>query len=127
MGILVGQQMKQDGGVERRGIASVSVQRGPMGDYGARMWAAVQERWYATLEAQKFAGEFRGKIVIQFKLHPDGNVSEVDVKNQGVDDGIYAMYSIAAIQLSASFGPWSNEMRTAYGPKPIDCQCVFWY
>ena len=126
-GILVGEQMKQEGGVERRGAASFNVERGPMGDYGARMWHAVQERWYGTLEAQKFAGEYRGKVIVQFKLHVDGAVSEVEVKNQGAEDGIYAMYCIAAIQLSASFGPWSNEMRTTYGIKPIDCQCVFWY
>lgn len=126
-GIIVGEQMKQDGGVEKRGSGAFNVQRGPMGDYGERMWHAVQERWYATLEAQKFAGEFRGKVVIDFKLHPDGNVSQVEIKNEGADDGIYSMYCIASIQLSASFGNWSNEMRATYGLKPIDCQCVFWY
>ena len=126
-GVLVGDLMKQDGGVDRRGLPSMPVKRGPMGDYGARMWAAVQERWYGTLETQKFAGEFRGKVTVDFKLHPDGNVTEVEVKDDSADDGIYSMYCVAAIQLSASFGTWSNEMRTTYGPKPIECQCVFWY
>ena len=126
-GIIVGEKMKQDGGVQRRGIASFNAERGPMGDYGSRMWAAVQERWFATLEAQKFAGEFRGKVIIDFKLHPDGAVTEVTVKNEGSDDAIYSMYCVASIQLSASFGLWSNEMKTTYGLKPIDCECVFWY
>lgn len=126
-GILVGEQMKQDGGVERKGIASVTVERGPFGDYGARMWYAVQERWYATLEKQKYAGEYSGKVTVTFRLHPDGTVTEVNAVDDGEERGIFSLYCTSAIQLSADFGPWSNEMRTTYGPKPIDCQCVFWY
>src|SRR5262249_43932371 len=121
------EQMKQEGGVEKRGPASFRVERGPMGDYGARMWYAVQERWYATLERQKFAGEFTGKVTVTFRLHPDGSVTEVNATDDGSDPGIYSLSCTWAIQLSADFGPWSNEMRTAYGPKPIECQCVFWY
>ena len=123
-GILVGEPMKQDGGVDRRGIPAFNVTRGPMGEYGRRMWEAVQQKWYSILDERRFAGEHIGKVVVTFRLAPDGTVMDVKAIEDSAGEAIFCE---TAIMVAASFGNWSNEMRSTYGPKPLDCTCVFWY
>jgi outer membrane biosynthesis protein TonB len=123
-GIIVGEQMKQDGGVARQGLGAFNVSRGPMGEYGSRMWAAVQQKWYAILDERRFAGEHVGKVVVKFKLYPNGSVDEVVAVEDSAGEGVFCEIAITG---AARFGEWNNEMRSTYGSKPLDCMCVFWY
>src|SRR6185503_15648628 len=92
-GITVSPKMKQEGGVERNRIsASFDTKATTFGAYDAALIAAVQQRWYDVLDENenKFAPR-PGKVVIEFRLHPDGRVSDVKVAEQDVGD-ILALY-----------------------------------
>ncbi|PYJ86412.1 MAG: hypothetical protein DME22_05390 [Verrucomicrobia bacterium] len=110
-GLIPGPKMKQDGGVKRHGtiIPAFDAKRTPFGDYDAAVIAAVSKRWYDILDSTATPTR-PGKVVLEFRLHSDGRVSELKVLESDVGDAL-ALYCQKAISDPSPYAPWPNEMR----------------
>jgi len=77
---LAGKKMKQEGGVGRRlEIASLDAKATPYGEYDYELVRAIQNCWYGLLDQQGYASDYRGKVRLQFQLHYDGQISDLNV------------------------------------------------
>jgi hypothetical protein len=125
-GILAGEKVKMDGGVKRRGVASLDVKGTTFGVYDAAMVAAVQKRWDDLLEEAKFAGDRRGKVELTFRLHYDGRVSDMKRLYSDVGD-LWALYCQKAIQDPSPYEPWPADMRRMVGASYRELRFTFYY
>jgi outer membrane biosynthesis protein TonB len=87
---------------------------------------AVQEHWYALLDAHGFAGARTGKVTLRFHLNQDGSVSEMKLLENTVDLTL-ALLCQSAIQDPAPFAAWPSEMRREIGAKYREVTITFYY
>ena len=59
----------------RRSQAAAS----PFGAYDRALIEAVSHRWYSLLDQHAYVSDNRGKVVLQFHLHPDGSITDMNV------------------------------------------------
>src|SRR5262249_32857336 len=112
---LPGQKMKQEGGVLRNlKMDSLDAKATPYGDYDYRLVRAIQSYWYHLLDEQNYAADYRGKVVIRFHLHYDGNVTEVMVV-ESTAGAIPSYLCESAIEKPKPFARFPAEMRSAVG------------
>lgn len=106
-----GEKMKQDGGVRRHSnIDAFDVKGTLSGAYDQALVDAISQRWYALLDERQFALDRSGVVVIEFTLHYDGRISDVEIKKTSVGDTL-AYVCRAAITEPAPYAPWPREMR----------------
>ena len=124
---LVGEKMKQEGGVKRRNvISSLDALSSPFGAYDQAIIYAVQARWYALLDSKNYAGEANGKIALEFRLHQDGRVTDLKVNQQSVDE-IYSIICQRAILDNAPYEKWPPDMRRMIQKDYRDVTFTFYY
>ncbi len=108
---LVGERMKQEGGVRRHAIqSSLDTRATTFGAYDSALVAAVQNRWDDLLEHRSYSGDAVGKVKLKFRLHPDGSISELRLVESTVDLTL-ALLCQSAIRDPAPFGPWPSDMK----------------
>ncbi len=122
-GMLIGEKMKQDGGVQRRGSIALDVRGSPFGAYDAKIIAAIQQAWYNLL-ADRLTPI--GKVVIEFWLHSNGRVSHLSVTSSEVGE-LYGQMCALAVQRPAPFDAWPREMRLALGAEYREVRFTFFY
>jgi hypothetical protein len=125
-GMLAGEKMNLQGGVKRRGVASLDVKGTPFGVYDYMLVQAVQQRWDALLEESRFAGDRRGKVVLTFRLNCDGRVSDMKLVETEVQD-LLALYCQKAIQDPSPYEPWPSDMRRMVGAPYRELRFTFYY
>lgn len=126
-GMMVGEQMKLDGGVPRFGVEpTFNVKATQFGEYSSRLTAAVQARWYQLLDERHYALERTGKVVVRFKLHPDGSVSAIATKLETTGE-IYSLLCELAIDQPAPFGRWPPALLHEIGAEPVEVTFTFNY
>lgn len=123
---LPGQQMRQNGGARHQLVPSFDVKATSFGDYDRALIDAVQGRWDYLLDSQKFAEDRTGRVVIKFKLDSDGTVQDVEVLENGVGD-LWSIVCQAAIEDSAPFGKWPDDMRREIGQNYREITFTFDY
>ena len=124
---LVGQKMKQEGGVKNRNlVTSLDTKATAYGAYDAALIYAVQTRWYALLDAKGFAGEHTGKVNLQFRLHYDGRVADMQVLSATVDD-LLSIICQRAILDNSPYERWPTAMRNEIGADFRDVTFTFFY
>jgi TonB family protein len=81
------------------------------GPYDSALVKAIQKRWESLLLGKElqFGGQM-GQVVVTFKLHPDGTISDVAVTKSEVNSDLTQL-SVSAVKDASPFGPWSDEMR----------------
>ncbi len=128
---LVGQKMKQEGGVNRMRIApSFDAKATPLGDYDAAMIEAISQRWFDLLDARNFSWDRYGKVVISFRQHYDGTVTDVQIVENTVDDHLHGMYGFLcqqAVSQPAPFQRWPVEVRRMLDKDYLDRHFTFFY
>jgi outer membrane biosynthesis protein TonB len=113
--LLAGQKMKQEGGVRRKLQTSLfDTEASPLGAYDRALIDAIQNRWYALLDERNYAAESRGKVVIQFVLHPDGRVTDMSMGDNTAGE-VLGYLCEKAIQDPAPFPAWPIELRRMIG------------
>lgn len=122
---LAGEMMRQEGGVSRRGRLSLDVKATAFGAYDAALIAAVQQRWYNLLDSAPFA-QRSGKVVLQFRLHYDGRISDMEVNENEVGD-ILALLCQRAIKDPSPYPRWPSDMRRAVGRDYREVLFTFYY
>jgi hypothetical protein len=124
---LVGERLKQDGGVKRRNVtSSLDVRSSPFADYDSAIIGEVQNRWYALLDSKNYAGEANGKLSLEFRLHQNGQVTDLKVKEQSVDE-IYSIICQRAILDNAPYEKWPPDMRRMIREDYRDVTFTFYY
>jgi hypothetical protein len=128
---LPGQQMKQEGGVQRHlEISSLDAKATTYGVYDAALIDAVSQSWYHLLDQTRYASDTQGKVVIQFNLHSDGSVTDLKIAGDtadGVPGGIWAMICQAAIENAAPFARWPGDMLHEIGSNFREVRFTFYY
>jgi hypothetical protein len=122
-GALIGEKLKQDGGVQRRGAISLDVRGSPFGAYDGKIIAAIQQAWYSLLEDRITP---IGKVVVEFRLHTSGRVSHLEVTSSEVGE-LYGQMCALAIQKPSPFDPWPREMKLAMGAEYREVRFTFYY
>lgn len=126
-GIISGKSMQQEGGTKRYSIASSFDARAtPFGEYDAGIIAAVQKHWFDLLELNDFTRNRTGKVVLTFKLHYDGSISDMEVRDSSVDY-LLALICQKAVLDPAPYPEWPSDMRRAIGGNSRDVRFTFYY
>lgn len=126
-GQLVGPKMKQEGGVKRAALeSSLNVRATPFGAYDAAIIAAVQKRWYDLLDSRNFARELTGKVVLEFRLHYDGRVTDMRVVENTVDE-LLCLLCQKAILDPSPYERWPSDMRRMMGADFREVRFTFYY
>jgi outer membrane biosynthesis protein TonB len=110
-----GEKMRQEGGVQRRNqMASLDTKATPFGAYDAALIEAISQRWYTLLDERDYAAESRGKVVVQFRLHYDGRVTDMKVAESTTGE-VLSLLCQKAVLDPAPFGAWPSDMRRTLG------------
>lgn len=123
---LAGEKMRQEGGVAHFNLAAAfDVTATPFGAYDAAIVAAIQNRWYALLDAQQLT-RGTGKVVIQFHLHDDGRITDVLLLENTVGE-LLGVLCERAIRDPAPFAPWPADLRRLVGANYREVKFTFYY
>ena len=124
---LVGQKMKQEGGVRRHELdSSLDAQATPFGAYDWAVVRAVERRWYDLLADQRYADDRPGKVSFQFHLNSDGTISQMKLIENTVDL-VHALICESAIREPSPYAPWPEEMRRIIGENYREVTFTFYY
>jgi hypothetical protein len=124
---LVGEKMKQEGGVSRRlEFTSLDAKATPFGAYDAAFIEVVQSHWYDLLDNVSYAGYRHGKVVVQFHLNYDGRITEMKVVENSVGEMLGLLCEKAVLD-PAPFDHWPREMRLMADKDYRDIQFTFYY
>jgi hypothetical protein len=123
---LPGEKMKQDGGVPRRALdPGFDVAASPFGAYDRALIEAVSQRWYSLLDQNDYVSNSRGKVVVHFRLHPDGRITEVSVAENTAGE-MLGLLCERAILDPQPFASWPADMRRLLG-STRSIQFTFYY
>jgi outer membrane biosynthesis protein TonB len=111
---LAGQKMLLEGGVSLHSRDSLDARATAYGDYDWQLVAAIQSSWYQLLEEAGYAADYRGKVMLRFRLHYDGRITDLNV----VDNTAGSMpgwICERAIQKPNPYNKFPTEMRRVVG------------
>jgi hypothetical protein len=124
---LAGERSQQEGGVQRRAhIAMVDARRSPFGSYDSVFISMVQARWYQLLDNNQYMLDRRGKVVVSFRLHQDGRISQMEMMENTVGDMLSLLCQKAVLD-PAPFPKWPNDMRQIVGGSYREVKFTFYY
>jgi hypothetical protein len=124
---LPGQAMQQDGGVARRALkSSLDVKSSVFGEYDRAIVEAVTQRWYDLLDSRRFAQDRTGKVTVQFRLLPDGTITEVKFLENTVGQ-LLGYVCQESIQEAAPFAKWPADMRRLLNTNYREIAFTFYY
>jgi hypothetical protein len=118
--------MKQEGGVQRRHeMASLDTKATPFGAYDAALVEAISQRWFTLLDQRDYASDSRGKVVLQFHLHYDGRITDMNVSENTAGEVLGFLCQKAVLD-PAPFAAWPSDMRRTLG-NVRSIQFTFYY
>lgn len=122
---IVGEKMKQEGGVKAIGSVSIDALGTTFGNYDSKLIHVIQQSWYGLLD-QRQGLTPSGKVVVTFRLHVSGRIT--DLKVQDADVGpFFELICERAIQRSSPFDPWPSDMRRQLQADYRDVKFTFFY
>jgi hypothetical protein len=122
---IVGEKVKQDSGVKRRGKIDLDVKATPFSAYDAAFIAAVQKRWFDILDNTSFS-QRSGKVVLEFRLKYDGTIMEMRQAQSEVGE-VLALICQKAVLDPAPYAPWPQDMRRTFYQGYRDVRFTFVY
>ncbi len=120
---IAGQKMQQSGGVRRIGSEGLDVRSSLLGAYDNALIAAVQQRWWDLLADRPSP---RGKVVVSFRLHSDGRVTDLKMASNDVGE-FFGYFCMAAIKDPSPFAKWPADMRRQMDADFRDVKFTFYY
>ncbi|MGA2247846.1 MAG: hypothetical protein ABSH48_22900 [Verrucomicrobiota bacterium] len=122
-----GVQMRQNGGVHQHAMSSsLDVKSTPFGEYDRAIVEAVSQRWYDLLDSRRFADDRTGKVILRFKLKPDGSIIEMQTLENTVGE-LLGYLCQEAIEEAAPFAKWPPDMARMIGTNTRDITFTFYY
>jgi hypothetical protein len=124
---LPGQQLQQAGGVQRHRVwSSLDAKATAFGDYDRAIIEAVTQHWYDLLDSHRFAEDRTGKVILSFKLKPDGSVVELTVLENTVGE-LLGYVCEESVQEAAPFSKWPTDMQRMIGANFREVTFTFYY
>ena len=124
--VIPGEKMRQEGGVERRArVSMVDAQRSPFGNYDEAFIGVVTARWYQLLDETRFPPR-RGKVVLTFRMHYDGRISQLEMTENSAGDMLSLLCQKAVLDPNP-FPRWPNGMRQLVGMDYREVKFTFYY
>jgi hypothetical protein len=128
---LVGEKMKQEGGVNRLRIeAGFDAKASVLGGYDHAMIEAISQRWFDLLDTIRYSYDRNGKVVISFRLNHDGTVSDIQILENTVEEKLHGMLGFLcqkAVSEPAPYPRWPRDMRLTLGRDYRDLTFTFYY
>jgi len=125
-GLIPGRKMKQEGGVRRRGsISSLDAKQTAFASYDQAIINAIAKRWYDLLDASTTPTR-PGEVVLEFRLHSDGRVTDLRVVETDVGD-VLALFCQKAVSDPSPFEKWPPDMRRMISKDYRDIRFAFFY
>lgn len=123
---LPGEKMQQEGGVRRHlEISSLDAKATPFGAYDRMLIEAISQHWFGLLDARDYASDARGKVVLQFILHEDGRITDMNVAENSTSE-VLSLICQRAVLDPAPFEPWPSDLRRMAG-ETRSIQFTFYY
>lgn len=122
---LVGEKMKQDGGVHRPGKLSVDAKATPFGEYDSTLIQAIQARWYELID-KTTATPRSGKVVLQFNLMYDGRITDMAVRETEVGEAL-SLLCQRAVTDPSPYPRWPSHMHQTVGGNVRPVTITFFY
>ena len=123
---LIGEKMKQDGGVKLRAqFSALDAISLPFGAYDAAVFAAIQDRFLSLCESQILT-RAQGRVVIDFHLNYDGRISDLVVQEVTVSELLSAIAQRAILD-PAPYAKWPDEMHREIGKNYRSIRVTFNY
>ena len=101
-------------GVNRAGTIAVDARFSNYGDYTQRMLEAIQSSWWSIIERSRFEGLSRGNVIVRFRLHRDGTVTDAQVLGTEVTR-VMTLACKDAVMAPAPYDIWRADMVAMYG------------
>lgn len=101
-------------GVSRAGSLAIDARFSNYGDYTQRMMEAIQSSWWSIIERSRFEGVSRGHVVVSFRLHRDGTVTDAKVLGSEVTR-VMTLACKDAVMAPAPYDIWRADMVAMYG------------
>ena len=112
---LPGEKMQQQGGAKRPALEpSFDVAASPFADYDRALVEAISYRWYSLLDEHQYASDSRGKVVLQFHLHYDGRITDMNMAENSAGEMLGLLCQKAVLD-PAPFATWPSDMRRLLG------------
>jgi outer membrane biosynthesis protein TonB len=129
--MMAGEKMKEDGGVKRSHVAaSFDAIGSPFGEYDERVINAIEQHWYDLIDSRNNSTDHGGRVVVRFRLHYDGRVTDLRVVQSDVGELLSSM-CISAISDPAPYERWPEPMyrkiKVESGVDYRDVQFTFFY
>jgi hypothetical protein len=118
-----GPKMRQEGGVNRVGLnSSLDVIRTTDAEYYRDFIDAVQQRWNYLCKGRESSV---GKVVLEFNLHADGRISDMNMEYSDVTE-LLTLICQQAVLDPARYKAWSDRMRSELRD-PLRITFTFYY
>ena len=101
-------------GVNRAGTIAVDARFSNYGDYTQRMMEAIQSSWWSIIERSRFESVTRGNVIVRFRLHRDGTVTDARVLSTEVTR-VMTLACKDAVMAPAPYDIWRADMVAMYG------------
>ena len=101
-------------GVNRAGTIAVDARFSNYGDYTQRMMEAIQSSWWSIIERSRFESVTRGNVIVRFRLHRDGTVTDAKVLSTEVTR-VMTLACKDAVMAPAPYDIWRADMVAMYG------------
>lgn len=126
-GVIEGQKMRQEGGSRRFSIEpGLDVKATPFGAYDTAFIMAVQARWFSLLEDRQFVGNEAGKVVVEFRLHQDGRITNLRIIDSEVSQ-ILSWFCQRAVQDPSPYRPFPSDLRRMMNNEYREIRFTFYY
>lgn len=128
--MLPGDKMKMDGGVSRHlSSPSLDTRATVTGAYDTLLYEAIAQRWWDLLdERANSLVSGSGQVVIHFKLHSDGRITELKIDKNTTPSPVLGWVCYQAVQDISTpiFQRWPDEMKRVQND-PREIQFIFNY
>jgi hypothetical protein len=125
-GGLAGEKMQQEGGSKKFALQpSFDARATPFGAYDAAVIMAIQKCWYDSLDETEAARGQTGRVVVSFRLHSNGSVTNFKLVERTVGE-VMALICQRAITAPAPYAPWPSDMRRLVGADYRDVTFTFY-
>jgi len=106
--------LRNNVGVNKVGTVAVDARFSNYGDYAQRMMEAIQSSWWDIIDRMRLETAVRGTVVVRFRLHRDGSVSDATILYENVPR-LMALACKDAVQSPAPFDAWRADMVALFG------------
>jgi hypothetical protein len=87
---------------------------------------AVQSRWFNILDERDFVGNQGGRVVVEFRLHQDGRITDLTVVEAGVTE-LLSWFCQRAILDPAPYLPFPSDLRRMMHNDYREIRFTFYY